>query len=100
MQNLYVCEKVEFITLPNFKAFKCSKCDALVGMTEAGYKRFLKIKGIKPICHQCFWRYKGKVNIKAMNEEQMNELKKYMPELTKEKMEDVLKKIEAIKNAT
>lgn len=98
--NIHVCEKVEFMTLPNFKAFNCSKCKVLIGMTKASYERYLKIKGIKTICHECFWKYKGKVNINTMNKKQMIELKKYIPDLTKEKMKDIISKIEMIKNRT
>ena len=98
--NFYVCEKVEFMTLPNFKTFNCSKCNILVGMTKAGYERFLKIKNIKAICLECFWKHKGKVNIKSMNKKQIEELKKYIPDLTEEKMKNTLSKIEMIKNDT
>ena len=52
--NLFVCDKVEFMTLPNFKSFNCSKCQVLVGMTKSSYEGFLKIKNIKVICHKCF----------------------------------------------
>ena len=76
--NLFVCDKVEFITLPNFKTLNCSRCKTLVGMTKESYKRYLKIKNIKAICPECFWKYKGKVKMKTLSKKQMKELKKYI----------------------
>ena len=96
--NIFVCDKVEFMTLPNFKTFNCSRCRALIGMTKESYKRYLTIKKIKAICHECFWKYKGNVKIKTMNKKQMEELKKYIPDLTEEKMQKIISKMEMIKN--
>lgn len=96
--SLYVCDKVEYMTLPNFKTFNCSKCNVLVGMTEASYQRYLRIKNIKVICHKCFSEYDKKVKIKTLDKKQMYELKKYIPDLTEEKMEELISKMEMIKN--
>ena len=99
MKSIYVCDKVEFMTLPNFKTINCSKCNVLVGMTEAGYQRFSTIKNIKPICHECFWKWDyGKVKLKTLNKNQMKELKRYIPDLTDEKMKETLADIARIKN--
>jgi len=98
--NLFVCDKVENMSIENAHTFNCSRCSALIGMTKAGYERYLKIKNIKAICHECFWKYKGKVKIKTMNKKQMEELKKYIPDLTEEKMKKTLSKMELIKNDT
>ena len=98
--NLFVCDKVELMTLPNFKAFNCSKCNTLIGMTKESYSRYLKIKNIKAICHKCFWKYKSKVKLKSLNKKQMEELKRYIPDLTEQKMMETLLEIERIKNDT
>ena len=98
--NLFVCDRVENMTIENAHTFNCSKCNALIGMTKEGYARHLKIKNIKAICHECFWKYKGKVKIKPLNKKQMEELKRYIPDLTEEKMRETLLNIEEIKNDT
>mgnify|MGYP001584070594 FL=1 len=68
-------------------------------MTESGYERYSKIKSIKPICHQCFWEGDyGKVKLKNLNKKQMKELRRYIPDLTEEKMQETLEYIERIKN--
>lgn len=86
------------MVLPNFKTLNCSKCNVLVGMTEASYKRFLSIKNIKPICNECFWEVDyGKVKLKILNKNQMDEIKQYIPDLTDEKMKKTLADIERIK---
>ena len=98
--NLFVCDKVENITIENAHTFHCSKCNVLIGMTKESYARYLRIKNIKAICHECFWKYKGKVKLTTLNKKQMQELKKYIPDLTEEKMRETISNIENIKNDT
>ena len=97
MVNFFVCDKVENMTLENAHTFNCFKCNALIGMTNASYERYLTIKNIKPICYECFWNGDyDKIKVKSLNKMQMNELKKYIPDLTHEKMKDTMLKIEMI----
>ena len=98
--NFFVCDRVENMTIENAHTFNCSKCNALIGMTKEGYARYLKIKNIKAICPECFWKYKGKVKMKTLSKKQMKELKKYIPNLTEKNMQETILKIQEIKNDT
>ena len=44
-----------------------------------------------------FWKYEGKVKMMSLNQKQIIELKKFIPDLTKEKIKDYFKKIESVK---
>ena len=97
--NIFVCDKVENMTIENAHTFNCFKCNELIGMTKASYERFLGLEDVKPICHECFWKNNyGEVEIKTMNKKQMEELQKYIPDLTEEKMKEIIVKMEKIKN--
>ena len=98
--NIFVCDKVENMTIENAHTFNCFKCNELIGMTKASYERYLTIKNIKPICHECFLDSDyDEIKVKTPSKMQMEELKKYIPDLTQEKMKKTLSKIEMIKNA-
>ena len=100
MDNIFVCTKVENMTIENAYTFNCFRCNVLIGMTKASYERYLIIKNCKAICHECFWESKyDKVIVKTLNKRQMEELKKYIPDLTEEKIKETMLKIERIKNA-